>query len=117
MTRSLFGGICLISVALSGCAGLGGSPGAAQKLPLKVVVEPIILEAPITKSTQIHSFDEAPSPEIESVILAQLVDEIQTKAQRLLTEHLARQGGVLVVPFDETRRILADIAPSDSPTR
>ncbi len=83
--------------------------------PLKVVVGPIILEAPITKSTQIHSFDEAPSPETEPVILAQLIDEIQTKAQRLLTEHLARQEKFLVVPFDETRRILADIAPSGRP--
>jgi len=104
-------GICL-SLLFSGCATLTGTPTNAQKIPLKVVVGPVSLEAPITKSTQIHSFEEAPSPEAEPVILTQLIDEIQTKAQQLLTENLARQEGLRVVPFAETRRLLADLAPS-----
>jgi len=105
------GRICL-SLLFSGCATLIGTPPNAQKIPLKVVVGPVILEAPITKSTQIHSFEEASSPEAKSVVLTQLIDEIQTKAQQLLTEHLARQEGLRVVPFAETRRLLADLAPS-----
>lgn len=115
LPSSLLCGIWLSLVVFSGCASVGGPPVVFPNPPLKVVVGPVVLEAPITKSTQIHSFDEAPSSETEPVILAQLIDEIQTKAQRLLTEHLARQEGLLVVPFDKTRRILADLAPSGRP--
>jgi hypothetical protein len=100
---------------LLGCSSLGRQPGSATPSPLKVVVGPVILEAPITKSTQIYSFEERPSPEIEPVLLAQLKDEIQIKGQRFLAEHLARQPGLRVVPFDETRRLLADLAPAGVP--
>lgn len=68
-----------------------------------------MLEAAHTKSTQIHSFDEAPSPENEPVILSQLEDEIEVKAQRVLTG-LSQQQGLDVVPFQDTRRISPDIA-------
>lgn len=95
-----------------GCSSLGGQPYSPTDSPLKVVVGPVILEAPITKSTQIHSFEEKPSPEFEPGLLAQLKEEIQITAQRFLTEHFARQSGFIVVPFDETRRMLADLAPS-----
>ena len=100
---------------LGGCSTLGGQPLSATPSPLKVVVGPVILEAPITKSTQIHSFAEEPSPEIEPVLLGQLKEELQTKAQRFLTEHLTRQSGLIVLPFDETRRRLADLAPAGTP--
>lgn len=108
------GGICL-SLLFSGCATLTGTPTNAQRTPLKVVVGPVILEAPIRKSTQIHSFKDAPPPEVEPGLLAELKGEIQIKAQRFLTEHLARQSGLVVVPFDETRRLLADLAPLGPP--
>lgn len=100
---------------LGGCSTLGGQPLSATPPPLKVVVGPVILEAPITKSTQIHSFDEEPSAENEPVLLAQLKEEIQITAQGFLTEHLARQSGLMVVSFDETRRLLADLAPAGAP--
>jgi hypothetical protein len=83
--------------------------------PLKVVVAPIALEAAITKSTQIHSFDEAPSPEREPVLLQQLEDEIQVGAQRHLTEQFARQKGFDIVPFRDVRRLSADINLADNP--
>jgi hypothetical protein len=75
----------------------------------------VILESPLPKSTQIHSFADDPPPELEAVIAAQLVDEIHTKAQRFLTEALAHQSGLVVIPFDETRRMMADIAPAGTP--
>lgn len=101
--------------ALAGCGTLGGQPPSSTASSLKVVVGPVILEAPITKSTQIHSFKDAPPPEAEPGLLAELKGEIQIKAQRFLTDHLARQSGLLVVPFDETRRLLADLAPLGPP--
>jgi hypothetical protein len=95
---------------LGGCSSLSGSTSAPLDAPIKVVVGPVILESPLPKSTQIQSFSDDPSPELEPVIMAQLVDELQTKAQQILTEQLAHQRGLIVVPFDETRRMLADIA-------
>ncbi len=100
---------------LGGCITLGRPPASLTASPLKVVVGPVILEALITKSTQIHSFEEAPSPEIDPVLLAQMKEEIQIRAQRFLTEHLARHSGIMVVPFDETRRLLDDLAPAGAP--
>jgi len=70
---------------LGGCSNLSGPTSAPLEAPLKVVVGPVILESPL-QSTQIHSFADDPSPEFEPVILAQLVDELQTKAQKILTE-------------------------------
>ncbi len=107
----LFIGRLTLCGVLGGCSTLGGPSSSSTISPLKLVVGPVILEAPITTSTQIHSFEEAPSPEMDPVLLAQLKEEIQIKAQRFLTEHLARQSRLSVVPFDETRRMLADLAP------
>ena len=104
--------IVVLCTILGGCGTLRGQPSSPMAPPLKVVGGPVIIEAPITKSTQIHSFEEDPSPEIEPILLAQLKEEIQITAQRFLTESLARQSGFIVVPFDETRRMLADLAPS-----
>jgi hypothetical protein len=59
-------------------------------------------------------FDD-PSPEVDPLILAQLVDELQTKSQQFLTEQLALQSGLVVIPFEETRRRLADLAPTGAP--
>jgi hypothetical protein len=100
---------------LGGCSSLSGPVSAPFDAALKVVVGPVILERPHPKSTQIHSFSDDPSPEFEPVIMAQLVDELQTKAQQILTEQLAHQRSLVVVPFDETRRMLADIAPAGTP--
>ncbi|MGH7207744.1 MAG: hypothetical protein ACREI2_16215, partial [Nitrospiraceae bacterium] len=111
----LFIGRVTLCGILGGCSTLGGQPPSSTPSSLKVVVGPVILEAPITKSTQIHSFEEDPSPEIDPILLAQLKEEIRTEAQRLLTEHLARQNGLVVVPFDETRRLMADLGPLDLP--
>lgn len=105
---------CMSMIALcgmlGGCITLGRPPASLTASPLKVVVGPVILEAPIIKSTQIHSFEEASSPEIDPVLLAQMAEEIQITAQRFLTEHLACHSEIMVVPFDETRRLLADLA-------
>jgi hypothetical protein len=65
---------------LGGCSSLSGHASAPLDAPLKVVVGPVILESPLPKSTHIHSFSDDPSPEFEPVIMAQLVDELQTKA-------------------------------------
>jgi hypothetical protein len=104
-----------LCVLLGGCSSLSGHASAPSDAPLKVVVGPVILESPLPKSTHIHSFSDDPSPEFEPVIIAQLVDELQIKAQQFLTEQLAHQRGLVVVPFDETRRMLADLAPAGTP--
>jgi hypothetical protein len=100
---------------LGGCSSLGGPSVAPLDHPLKVVIGPIILEKPLPKSTQIYSFAEDPSPELEPMIVAQLVDEIQTNAQKFLTEQLGHQDGLTVFPFDDTRRLMADLAPPGTP--
>src|SRR5262249_17518693 len=104
--------LCLL---LGGCSSLSGSTATPLDAPVKIVVGPVILESPLPKSTKIHCSDDNPPQKFESVIMAQLVDELQTKAQQTLTEQLAHQRGLVVVPFDETRRMMADIAPAGTP--
>lgn len=92
----------------------GGCAGWRSKLPppdppLTIMVAQFMMEAPITKSTQMQTFEETPSPEIEPVIRAQLIEEVELRAQRLLTEQLAAQPGFRVVPFGETRRLVGNL--------
>ena len=53
-----------------GCSSLSGHSSVPFDPPLKVVVGPVILETPLPKSTQIYSFSEDPSPEVEPLIMA-----------------------------------------------
>ena len=103
---------CVLSCV--SCSTLWEKP-ATPNPPLRIVVAPILLDAAISESTQIHTFDDAPSPESEPVVLRQLEDEIQTRAQRFLTEHLAQQEGFDVLPFQEARRTSADISVISKP--
>ncbi|MGH7259618.1 MAG: hypothetical protein ACREI9_02910 [Nitrospiraceae bacterium] len=83
--------------------------------PLKIVVAQVVMDAPITSSTQIHSFDEAPSVETEPTILAQLIEEVELHAQRVLTEYLARHEEFLVIPFAEVRRVRSEMGSPTGP--
>lgn len=73
------------------------------------------MDAPITRSTQIHSFDEAPSPEVEPTIRAQLIEEVELHAQRALTEYLAQQEGFQVISFEEARRVRSEFGSPTTP--
>lgn len=108
-------GISAFSLLFVGCSSVEVRQIGQSSRPIKIVVGPVILEAAITKSPQIHTFEDDPPPEVDPIVLAQLVDETQVRAQRLLTEHLARQSGFAVVPFDETRRLLADLGAYGKP--
>jgi len=76
---------------------------------LLVLVAPVVMEAPIKKPTDIHSFEVPPPEDVESAMLARLAGEVEREAQRLLIEHLARQPGFRVVPFEEVRRLTAGL--------
>ncbi len=101
--------ILWLTLINQGCTHLG-QPGEAAKSPLKLVVGPVALDAAITKSTQIHSFDDPPSPETEATVLATLLDETQAHAQQALTAALARHARFTVVPFEDARRAQPDVA-------
>ncbi|MDI3461322.1 MAG: hypothetical protein OJF50_000143 [Nitrospira sp.] len=106
----------LILLCLSGgCAGWWSKTLPPPEPPLKIVVAQMTLEAPITKSTQMQTFEETPSPEIEPVIRTQLIEEVELRAQRLLTEQLAAQPGFHVMPFSETRRLVGNLGVRREP--
>lgn len=97
----------------AGCGHLWGHPPPPSPA-IRVAVGPVIMEPSITRATQIHSFDE-PLPENQQPLLAQLIDEIQARAQKKLTEFLADQEGFTVVPFTKVRRMQADVGPARGP--
>ena len=102
---------CLLFVVLpsGGCASWWSKTLPPPDPPLKIVVAQMTLEAPITKSTQMQTFEETLSPEIEPVIRTQLLEEVELRAQRLLTEQLAAQPGFRVMPFGEARRLVGNL--------
>lgn len=61
----------------------------------------IRMEAPLSSPSDLHSFKESIPAEDRSIVLAQLTEEIETRAQRLFTEQLAQQEGFIVVSFDK----------------
>jgi hypothetical protein len=76
---------------------------------LVILVAPVVMEAPVEKPADIHSFENQPPEEVESAMLARMVGELELEAQRLLTEQLSRQPGFRVVPFEEVRRLAAGL--------
>ena len=86
-----------------------------RAVPITVVVGPITFEAPVTKSTQIYTFEQEPDRDFDRQLLPTLINDIEVTAQRVLTEELAKQPGIRVIPFEETRRLFPDIAPAGQP--
>ena len=105
-------GLVLSCCFISGCAT---HPPDRSGSALTIAVGPVTFEAPVTKSKQIYTFEESPDPDLDRQLLPALIDEIEVRAQRLLTEELAKHQGIRVIPFDETRRLLADIASTEKP--
>ena len=105
----------LLCCCLTACSTLWEHSLPPADPPLKVAIGPLAMTAPISKSTEIYSFEETPAPEMEPVLRAQLIEEVRIKAQRVLSEHLSRQPGFTVIPFDEVRRLQADLGPSEGP--
>lgn len=59
------------------------------------------MEAPLSSPSDLHSFKEPIPHEDRPIVLAQLTEEIETRAQKIFTEQLAQQEGFIVVPFDK----------------
>lgn len=95
----------IIPMFLTGCSVLQSQPAPPPDPAITIVVAPVSLEATIGKSTQIHSFDTSPTPEAEPLIKKQLVEEVELHAQHTLMEHLAKQPGFTVIPFEDTQRL------------
>lgn len=115
--RCLWLGLVLVIIVLplltAGCSLLWSRSLPAPDPAMKVLVGPITMDATIKRSTQIHSFEDVPSPEVEPTLRAQLIQEVELHAQSLLTEQLARQEGFEVISFQDARRIQAQLGPLD----
>src|SRR5262245_20966074 len=99
-------------VLIQGCAT---HPLDRSGSPLTIVVGPVTFEAPVTKSRQIYTFEQNPDPDVDRQLLPVLVDDIEVVAQRALANELAKHPDIRVIPFDETRRMLADIVTAGKP--
>lgn len=95
----------IILVLLTGCSALRSQSVPPLDPAITIVVAPASLEATIGNSTQIHTFDTPPAPEDEPLIKKQLIEEVELHAQRSLLEHLAKQPGFTVLPFEDTQRV------------
>lgn len=102
----------LILVVTTGCSSFPFQKVTPPDPPLRLLVTQIRMDAPLTSPTDLRSFDEKPSAEEKPILLEQLIKEVETSAQKLFTEQLALQPGFIVTPFDEARKMHADIDPS-----
>ena len=95
--------LCLLITP--GCAWFQARALQPPDPPLIVLVGPVTLEAPVTSPSDLYTFQERPSADVASQLLAQLIEEVEVTGQRLFTEQLARQPGFLVLPFADARRL------------
>lgn len=98
----------LIFVLTTGCSLLRPRAIVPPDPPITLLVTEVRLDAPVTSPTDLHSFRETLSSEVRPVLLAQLIEEVEAKAQRLFVEQLAQQLRFTVVPFAEARRMRAN---------
>lgn len=73
------------------------------------------MKAPLSSPTDLKSFDKPPPEEEEPILLAQLIEEVEQKAQQLLIEQLAQQPEFVVMPLDKTHQIRADMGFGNEP--
>lgn len=102
-------GMAVLFLVTTGCSLFSPRALLPPTPPLKLLVAEVTLTAPVTSPTDLQSFREPLSPEVEPVLLAQLIEEVEVKAQRLFIEQLAQQPGFSVVPFAEARRMRANL--------
>lgn len=98
-----------VLIPTSGCSVLPWYKAPPPDAPLKLVVAQITMKAPLSSPTDLKSFDKPPPEEDEPVLLAQLIEEVEQKAQQLFTEQLAQRPEFAVVPLDKARQIRADM--------
>lgn len=105
-------GLAVLLLLTGGCGRLWWGNVAPPASPITVLVAPIVLSAPVASTSDLYTFDEyPPSQELEPQLLAQLIDEVEQRAQRMFTEELSRRGSFRVLPFSEARRIQTE--PND----
>ena len=104
----------LFLLAVQGCSLLPGQTLPPPSPPLRLVVAQVALEASVTSPTDLYTFNEPPSPESEPGLLTELIDEVEVKGQRILTEQLAHQAGFIVVPFADARRMRTNLESTDT---
>ncbi len=103
--------LAVLLLLTEGCSLLWSRSIPPAVPQLKVLVAPITLAAPVTSTSDLHSFTNPPSEEVEPFLLKQLIDEVQQHGQRVLTDELSRRPSFLVVPFSETRRTQPELSP------
>jgi len=99
----------LFLLAVQGCSLFQGRTLPPPSPPIRLVVAQVTLEAPVTSPTDLYTFKEPPSPESEQGLLRELIDEVEVKGQRILTEQLENQSGFIVVPFADARRMRTNL--------
>lgn len=100
--------LVLFLLMMTGCSLLPFQKTIPPDPPIKLLVAQISMNAPLTSPSDLHSFKESPPKEDEPIILAQLIEEIEARAQRLFTEQLAQQEGFIVIPFDKVYQMQVD---------
>lgn len=95
----------LVLIQLTGCNLLPWRVAPPPDPPIKLIVAQIKMDAPLSSPDDLKSFDKSPSREEEATVLAQLIREVEERAQQIFTEQLAQQPGFSVVSSTEVAQI------------
>ena len=67
------------------------------------------MDAPLSSPSDLYSFKDPIPPPDRPIVLAQLIEEVETRAQKLFTEQLAQQEGFIVIPFDKAYQLRTEV--------
>ena len=101
--------LVLVLVQVTGCNLLPWRAVAPPNPPIKLLVAQIKMGAPLSSPEDLKSFDTPPSPEDEAALMAQLIEEVEERAQWIFTEQLAQQPGFTVVSSAEVAQIRTNL--------
>ena len=101
--------LVLVLIQVTGCNVLPWRASPPPDPSIKLLVAQIKMEAPLSSPEDLKSFDKAPVPEDEAALMAQLIEEVEERAQRIFIEQLAQQPGFTVVSPAEVAEIRANL--------
>lgn len=117
--RPVLFGVCLIAAMFTGCVSF--SPVTLSNVDLSdrpsVVLLPFGFDVDITQLSYVRDIEETLSPEDESKLLADALQEIQRETRWLLLSRLTAGQGFRIIPLDQADALAAELKlkPGDIP--
>lgn len=103
------GTLVFVLIQVTGCNVLPWRASPPPDPSIKLLVSQVKMAAPLSSPDDLKSFDKEPAAEDEAAVMAQLIEEVEERAQRIFIEQLVQQTGFTVVSSAEVAEIRTNL--------